>query len=171
MKIITTIAAFFDRSINLLAYLARYLVMFQMLGVTGDVVGRYFLHKPIVGAVEVTEVMILWITFLGAAWLLKEGGHVKMEIVASRFKPRVQTTINMITYIVSALACLLLVWYGIRVTAEAFRAGTLQAGLINIPTSLVIIIIPIGSFLLFIQYVRAAYGNWKGMKVQSTFEI
>ncbi len=162
MKKITRATAVFDRSMDLLSYLARVFVILQVLLVTGDVVGRYFFRKPIIGAVEITEVMILWIAFLGAAWLLKEGGHVRMEIVVSRLKPEAQTVLNIITSIMSAIVCLVLVWYGIRVTADAFRAGTLQAGLIGIPTSLVIIIIPIGSFLLFIQYIRVTYGYWTG---------
>ncbi len=170
-KLITKVTAFFDRTIGLLAFLARIIVCLMMLGVTTEVITRYFLHRPITGVIEVTEVMILWIVFLGAAWLLREDGHVRMEIVVSRLKPAVQTSLNIITSIISAIICLILVRYGAEVTMKVLQDGTRQEGLIGIPTSIVIIIIPLGSLLLFIQYVRRAYGYWKGTQKTTVTDL
>ena len=168
MKSLTKVTAVFDRIINLLAFLARIIVLLMMLAVTNEVFTRYFLHRPILGVIEVTETMILWVVFLGATWLLREDGYVRMEIVVSRLKPAVQTLLTIITSIIGAIICLVLVRYGAEVTMKVLQDGTRQEGLIGIPTSIVIIIIPIGSLLLFIQYSRRAYGYWKKLRTTAT---
>ena len=59
---------------------------------------RYFLNRPLVWVLELTEYALLWVTFLGAAWLLRQGGHVQVDVIVDfmsrRWKKRcaVKTT-------------------------------------------------------------------------------
>jgi TRAP-type C4-dicarboxylate transport system permease small subunit len=128
-----------------------------MLSVNAEVIMRYFLRSPLVWVVEISEVLLLFITFLGAAWVLKKEGHVKMDIVLSRFKPRAQAMANVVTSILSAIVVSLLVWYGILVTLEHYQRGLYQPTLLEIPNAAVLFIIPLGALLLVIQLIRRAY--------------
>ena len=100
MKILMKVTNSFDGALNATGFLASILLGFIMCSVTAEVVARHFLGISISWwMVETTEYMLLYITFLGAAWVLRKEGHVKMDLLLSRFKPRDQDTVNIITSI------------------------------------------------------------------------
>lgn len=111
MKLLTKSGTIFNRIISAAIVLAGVLLVFVMLSVNAEVVMRYFMRTPLVWVVEVSETLLLFITFLGAAWVLKNEGHVKMDIVLNRLKPRAQVVVNVTTSILSIIAVLLFVWY------------------------------------------------------------
>ena len=166
MKLLTKVTAIFDRTIGSLAALASFLIIFIAVSVSTAVVMRYFLERPIFWVVEVSGYSLLYITFLAAAWLLKEEGHVKMDLLLNRLKPRTQALLNMITSIISAIALLIVVRYSARATWEYFQNDYYVPGLLEPPQWAILVIIPIGSLLLSIQFLRRTYGyliNWRAL--------
>ncbi len=135
-----------------------------MLAVDAQVVSRYFFNRPILGVLEFSEIGLLYITFLGAAWLLKKEGHVKIEMMLIRLKPRHQTVINIITSVICVIILLIITWYGSYITFEHYRQGIYRVSLLHTPTAPVLIIIPVGSFLLSIQFLRRTYGFIKKLE-------
>lgn len=158
MKLLKKITAISDRIIELAALLAAILIVLTMLAINADVVWMHLLGGSIIWVLEIATFCLLYITFLGAAWLLKREGHVKMDLVLTRLKPRAQATLNVITSIFGIIICLVLVWWGVKVTWEHFQEGYYIRSLINYPTWVLIAIIPVGSFLFFIQFLRRTYG-------------
>ena len=164
MKLIAKLSSIFDRIISLFAFLAGVIIIFMMMSVCAGVVMRYFFNQPLVWEVEVNEVALLFVTFLGTAWVLKREGHVKMEIVVDRLSPRSQNVVDVFTSTISAILLLFFVWYGTLVTWDHFQRGLYQATALSIPNAAVLFIIPVGSFLLCIQFLRRARGfltSWK----------
>ncbi len=147
-----------DKAINLMAFFAGGMLVLTMLGVASDVVFRYFLNRPIAWMGEITEYILLYITFLGAAWLLRREGHVKVDMVLNNLNPRTRSLLNVITSIVGALACLALVWWGGVTTLDHFQRGQLFYKILEVPKFAIYIIIPVGSFFLFFQFLRRARG-------------
>jgi TRAP-type C4-dicarboxylate transport system permease small subunit len=99
------------------------------------------------------------------AWVLKIEGHVKIDLVVNRLNPRNQCVVNSITSILGAITCLVLLWYGTKVSWEFFERGTITNTILELPSAPLFAIVPIGSFLLFIQFLRRSYGylkSWKG---------
>ncbi len=158
MKAVRKITAIFDRTNNLLAVLAGVLVVFIMLGTAADVLARYLLGTSILWMFEIVEYSLLFITFLAAAWLLREEGHVKMDLVLNRLKPGASTLLNIITSILSALICLVITWYGVEISWSNFQKGIVLGTILEPPKFILLAIIPVGSFLLFIQFLRRSYG-------------
>ncbi len=158
MKPATKAGIIFDRAIKSLTWLACVLLTFAILAVSIDVVLRYFFNRPTIWVLEICEYILLYVVFLGAAWVLKEEGHVRVGLVVDRLSPKTQALINMITSIVGALVCLTLTWYGVQVTWNHFVRGVPSIEMLHLPQFLVLMIIPIGSFLLFVQFLRRSYG-------------
>jgi len=158
MKLVTKATAIFDRIIGLLALLAALILVFTMLSVGAEVVARYFLGSPIRWVVEITEYLLLFMTFLATAWVLKGEGHVKMDLVLTRLKPEAQSVVNIITSTICVIMCLVLTWYGVKVVWDHVQIGYHLSTRLAPPSSLIISIIPIGSFLLSIQFLRRTYG-------------
>ena len=169
MKLVRGVTAIFDYIVSLCGTLVVVLLIFMMLAVSTEVVMRYFLNRPPIWVIEVTEYALLYITFLGAAWLLKREGHVKMDLVLNRLNPRTQTLVNIVTSVFGAIICLVLTWYGVKVTWDHFQLGSFLSTILRPPSFLIVAIIPVGSFLLFIQFLRRTYqylGMWRASRVQ-----
>ena len=161
------LTAIFDNIIKYLYVLAGILAICVMFTVCTDVVMRYFLHRPLEWSVRFTEISLLYVTFLGTAWVLKKEGHVKVDAVLTQLSPRAQTLLNLVTSIIGVMICLLITWYGAKVTVDHFLRGSFFVGIPEWPSAPVIAIVPIGSFLLFIQFLRRSAGfmaSWKQMK-------
>lgn len=159
MKLTTKAGTIFDRTVGLLAVLGAVLIVFTMLSITWEVfVARFLLDRPQMWVVEISEYSLLFITFLGTAWVLKRDGHVKMDLVLTRLNPRAQLVMNTITSTVGAIICLALTWYGARATWNAFQLGLYVMSILEPPRAVIFAIIPIGCFLLSIQFLRIIYG-------------
>lgn len=158
MKLVRKLDAIFERAITIPVLLAATLLIFLMLIVSTEVTMRLFVKRSIWWMPEVTEISLLYITFLTTAWVLKKERHVKMDIVLSRLSSRARAVMNIITSIIAAVCCLVVTWYGVVVTWEYFQGGHYIWGVLRTPTFLVLAIIPMGTFLLFVQFLRRTNG-------------
>lgn len=160
--------AIFDRIVAFLAFLAGILTIFIMLFISVEVAARYFLRAPITGVTELSEFSLLWVVFLGSAWVLKKDRHVGIDTVLNRLRPNTRRVVNICTSFLGAIVSLVLFWYGLTVTLAAFAEGTMEQGMFHIQMAYVLIIIPIGSLPLSIQFLRRAYEYWKGLRETKT---
>ena len=67
--------------------------------------------------------------------------------------------LNMVMSIVGALMCLLLSWLGVLITIDLFQRGIFYPMTIELPMGALVAVIGPGAFLLFIQFLKRAYGN------------
>ena len=144
----------FDRTLNVMTFLAGILLIFIMLSVCMEVILRSFINRPQIWVTEVTECLLLYITFLGTAWLLREEGHVKVDLVLNRLKPQTTAFLGIISSIMGVLVSITLTIYGFNVTWDYFQRGIYTPTALEIPVYLILLIIPIGSLMLFIQFIR-----------------
>ena len=158
--------AIFDHTINFLAYLSGATIVLVTLLIFTDVTVRAsFRGVSLPWVIEISEYLMIYITFLGTTWLLKREGHVKMDLVVNRLTPRNQAMLNAATSIIGLILCLTLTWFGALVTWDYFQRGVYRGfGLIRPPIFIFLAIIPVGSFLLSIQFVRRAYGYLIGRR-------
>ena len=166
-QVITKVTAIFDRVIDILAVVAGVTLIYISLFVSADITARSLLHRTIPHVIAITEILLVFIAFLVAAWLLKGEGHVKMDFVLDRFKSEHQCLINLIASILSAITCLVITWYGAEVTLDFFQRGIGLTGTLEIPKAPLLVIIPVGFFLLFIQFLRRGYGyleEWRALR-------
>src|SRR5258707_10984481 len=71
----------FDRAlVPLLGYAAAAVMLFLMLLTCVDVVGRYFLNKPLTGGFELTEVLLASLIFAGLPLVTLRGDHITVDL-------------------------------------------------------------------------------------------
>ena len=161
------IKTIFDRILDYLFIAAGVMLVFSTISVCWMVFSRYFLGRPMGWIVEINEYILLHIAFLVAAWVLRQEGHVKMDIVLEQLSPKIQLAINLFTSIVSTIVCFLFTWFGIKVTLELYQKKAMTVTVLELPKFFFTIVIFFGSFLLVIQFVRRTYGylqNWRGLQ-------
>jgi TRAP-type C4-dicarboxylate transport system permease small subunit len=100
---------------------------------------------------------LLYVTFLGATWLLKREGHVSVDVVVERLNPRARLWFNVIISILIGALCLVMAFSGVSATLNVYRRGVFTVTTLEVPLALLVAVIPLGFFLLFIQFLRRAY--------------
>ena len=158
--------AIFNGVLNALALVAAVIILFIMLSIGSDVVMRYFFKQPQIWVLEVTEYALLFMTFLSATWLLRDEGHVKMDLILSLLKPRARKILNTFTTILLAILFIILTWYGTKVTWEQFQNDYFMATPLQAPTGPLMSVIPVGFFLLFIQSLRMLHGYLRNSQTE-----
>ncbi len=164
MKALKGFGTIFDRVIDIIFYVASGLGLVIFFSTCTEIFMRYFLNRPQIWSVEVTEYTMLYITFLGSTWLLREEGHVKMDILIMYLKPKSQALLNSITSILGVIVCSVLIFYGSWSTWLHYQKGLSTFSAMELPKWPFLIVIPFGSLLLFMQFVRRAYGYWEEFK-------
>ena len=155
----------FDWLTNFFAFLAGVLVIAMMLLISYEVVMRYFLHRAPAWAIEVSEHMVFVLAFLGAAWLLKQGGHVRIEIVTSRLNPKAGALLNVATSALGVLIWLAIAWYAGETTWDHFQRGILIYKALSFPKFILFAFISVGSLLFSFEFLRQTYAYIRKWKV------
>jgi len=161
MGLVKKAHVFFDKVVDVLSSLASLLIFLIVMAISFSVATRFLFGVSWVGLVELSAMSLLFITFLGTTWVLKRNGHTTMDFVIKQFNTRTQAFINMITSMICALICLVLVWYGAEVAWARFIKGTYLFSHVNIPDAYFLFIIPVGGFFLFVQFLIRTYGYFK----------
>ena len=155
----------FDRIVNAMAVLAGILMMLTLFLVCGDVSTKLVIGRSLPWVAEIVEYCLLWLTFLGTSWVLKQNAHIRMDMVVDRLNLRYQSLLNVVTSFLGAMVCLIIAWYSARVTWQHFQTGYKLLTFMTVPAALINFIIPIGFLLLTIQFVRRGHGFFKRLAV------
>lgn len=145
-----------DRLYGAMAALGAIAILFMMLAISWAVILRYLWNHPLPWVVEISSYLMLYITFLGTAWLLRKEGHVEVDLFLANAKPRTKALFKGITSLGGAAVGFVLAWKGCLVTIDYFERGVTVMGILNTPQYLLIGIIPIGGLLLGIEFVLRA---------------
>lgn len=159
-----------DRAIDGMAVLAGLSILFVMFSICYEVVTRYFHLNTPAWVTEVTEYLLLYITFLGAPWVLKEDGHVRVDIILGRLPWKTQKAFDLGTSLVGMLICAVLVWYGTKTAWELYERGIPVIKTLAVPKYLLVGIIPLGSLFLILEFMRRARSFFRALGSDETEE-
>ncbi len=115
--------------------------------VTYDVLLRFFLNEPQLFVDDLSSFLLVPIIFLGAGPTFYRGGHIRVDLVTNRLKPKAQRRLRVVTLFVG-LALLVLIAYETLVsTMVAFETGRVSA-VMNYPLWVAMVFIPLGLSLM-----------------------
>jgi C4-dicarboxylate transporter DctQ subunit len=163
-KIISVLDVIYNKCIDYLFHMAEVLVIVMMLVVVADVTIRYTMKGAITWGFEFTEYALAYMTFLGTAWLLRNNGHVKMDVINNVLKPAPKAYLSFVACIILLITCALLLWYGASSTIDNIQNNVMSVKYYSVPKFIFIIIIPISSFLLLIQALKQTVSSYRLLK-------
>ncbi len=144
-----------DRLNDLFSLVAGAVIGFTALIVIYEVVMRYLIKRPTTWVNDISEILLVYCTFLGAAWVLRVGGHIKVDIVVTLMRQRHQVFMGIIQDILSLFFCVVFTWitwasFWDSIVTQERTAG----GLFSVPLWAVYGVIPLGALLLSLQLIR-----------------
>lgn len=146
-----------DAAISACLVAAVLLIVALVACVILEVVMRYFFNLPTRWVTEFSEYALLWLAFLAAAWVLREEGHVRIEMVTENLGPAGQRFMHALTSLVGALVCALFCWVSASYVVNVYGTGELLFKSIQLPKWAVMVIMPPGLALLALQFLRRAF--------------
>jgi TRAP-type C4-dicarboxylate transport system permease small subunit len=108
------ISEFIESKIDILSRLmgivAICILVVMMLFTVLNVVMRAFFNSPIPGDVELIEVWMVCVGFLGLAWCALRGMHISVDLVVTFLPKRIQAVFDSFGYLVGLGICILIAW-------------------------------------------------------------
>ncbi len=115
--------------------------------VTAEVTLRYLFSHSMIFTEELSRYLMVWIVFLGSALAIRDGSHIRIQILVNRLGPRLQQIVKLAAYA-------LIIAFLIFITVEGLKIlpRQLQQMCITIDISLFYfyLAIPVGSILMII---------------------
>lgn len=144
----------FDKLVDGMAGAAALVMVVITIAICREVVMRYFFASPSEWAIPFCEYSLLWMVFLGTTWLLRENGHVAVDVIHAHLPPKIRAGLDVVTHSLAAVAVGVMVLLGSQYTYECVLNGVTDVRAVTVPKAAVFVIIPFGSLLLLIQLLR-----------------
>ena len=154
--------SWFDVLIDALAIVAGALIVLLTALVVVDVAARSLRVFTLPWSLEATEYMLYAVTFLGAPWVLRERGHIAIELVVERLPARGRAFVERLAECAGAAVCAVLFFYACRVVWQSYASGIMVQKSFSFPEWVAyagippVMLILLGIYLRWLAARRAA---------------
>ena len=152
--ILNRAAGWFDLLNRALAAIACAVFVIVALMICTEIVTRATIDVSNPWLVEISEIALLYITFLAAAWVLGNDKHVALDLLLNHLSPRSARHLHLVLSLAAAVACFVVAWFGVLTAIDQYlneiREPTIMAPL----TWWITAVVPFGFTLLGVQFLR-----------------
>ncbi len=164
MKFLEAAISLLDRIGGKVLWTCRWLTILLVAAIAADiflgVFFRYVLNNSLAWYEESAKYMMFWLVFSGAPIVLKQRGHIALDILPRQLAPRLRNFNYLVIYsVVFALMCVF-VWYGYDL---AWKARNQSATTIPITFFWVYLPIPLGCAVMAVISLEFCLIALKGM--------
>jgi TRAP-type C4-dicarboxylate transport system permease small subunit len=140
-----------------LAFLGCAILLVMMFIIVADVVLR---NTPIPGlprglawSNEVSELMLYLITMCVAPWLLRQGQHIRVDIVLQAMPKQLAWYFEWVGDVIGFVCCLVIAWYGAQAAWSSYASGAVNIKTLVTPEWWGLAPLPVVFVLLAIEMV------------------
>jgi TRAP-type C4-dicarboxylate transport system permease small subunit len=134
-------------------YLAAAAMVLAALVTCHGVFTRYVLRDPTVWQTEATVYLLMFVTFVGAAYGLKHRAHVGVDLFIDRLPARAQLVMRLVTAVVCLGVVVVVGWTAYQNWHEAYLFDHRSPTAWRFPLWIAYAIIPLGMLLVALQYI------------------
>lgn len=148
-------SAGFGRLLEALAWVACVMVFAMVMVICLDVLLRNVALVPSMRGLDwsndLTEAMLYLITMCAAPWILRQGQHIRVDIVLRAIPKRTAWYCEWFADLVGLLCCLAMVWYGAKMTLASYTSGAMTIKTLVTPEWWLLAPLPVAFALLSIE--------------------
>ncbi len=145
----------YGRFLDWLAMAGCVVLLAMMLVIVADVALR---NVPIPGlpgslpwSTEVSELMLYVITLCVAPWLLRQGQHIRVDIMLQAIPPRPAWYLELVTDVIGFACCVTIAWYGAQAAWSSYASGAVNIRTLVTPEWWALALLPAVFILLAIE--------------------
>lgn len=147
------LSAWYQRLLDTLMLAGCLLLLIMTVMIGADVVSRNVGAGGVAVSNEFSEDILYLMTLLAAPWLLRQGQHIRVDIILRMLPTRVAWLLEWVGDIVGLLCCLYFVWYGSLNALASYAAGSINIKTLITPEWWTLTPLPIGFALLGIEFI------------------
>ena len=144
----------YDAVLYGMAWCAAALIVAMMAVITIDVVVRNLGYQSSGHFFTFTEYALLLVPCLGAPWLVREKGHVYVEILLMHLGRRKRAALRLAIGIVCIVVCAILAWYGFELTIRNYLGNEKDVRSLDMPRWMVIGFVPLSFAMMATEFLR-----------------
>ena len=103
--------------------------------------------------IELTEYILYGGTFLAAPWVLRQGAHVRVDMVLTALSKKAAVRLEQFIDLIGLGISLVLLFYGAYAVVDAWRGDLVARKTWNFDEWLLLLPIPVSALLLSIEFV------------------
>lgn len=149
----------YDLLVKALAVVAGLLLVWLMVSVVVSVGMRNAGLQPFAWLFTSVEYGMLYITMLGAPWLVREKGHVHIELLTAALPEGVRRATSRVVAALSVLVCLVLAFKGAELVATNIARNDFDVRAYFFPRWILTIAFPVSFGLMAIEFARFVFGE------------
>ena len=161
-----TVESAYGRLLEVLALAACALIFGMTLMICADVLLRNVRIVPgMVGLAwsnEISEAMLYLVTLLTAPWLMRQGQHIRVDIVLRAVPPRFGWALEWIVDVLALVCCAAITYYGARAALFSWQAGSLSIKTLVTPEWWLLSVLPLAFFALTLEMLFRMRRLWLG---------
>lgn len=148
----------YDALLYTMAFLAAVTLVWLMVSVVTSVVMRNIGMQPFAWLFTSAEYGILYMTMLGAPWLVREKGHVHIELVTAALPSNLRRFVSRSVALACVVVCLILAWYGLQLFLTNIERNNYDVRAYYYPRWLLTVTFPIAFSVMAIEFARFVFG-------------
>lgn len=160
------ISDLYAKLLNALAYGACGVLFAMMLMICADVLLRNVALLPGVQGLpwanELTENMLYLITVMAAPWLLRQGRHIRVDIVLRALPRRAAWYCEWVTDVIALGCCVAMTVYGAKAALASHASGALTIKTLITPEWWFLAPLPVAFLLMAIEVLFRMRRLWLG---------
>lgn len=137
-----------------MAWLAGALMVAMMAMIVADVALRNLGYQSSAHFFTFTEYFLLLIPLLGAPWLVREKGHIYIELVIGALAPRRQRVLMMAVLVACVAVAGILAWYGGAITLQDYAANEKDVRSFDMPRWMLMASMPLSFGMMALEFLR-----------------
>jgi TRAP-type transport system small permease protein len=147
-----TLSRWYGHLLDGMVIAAGLLLLFMTMMIGADVFLRNIGAGGIPPSNELSEDSLYLITLLAAPGLLRQGQHIRIDIVLRVLPRRLGWLLEWVGDVIGLICCLFFVWYGAGVAATSFSDGSVSIKTLVLPEWWLLAPMPIAFALLAIEF-------------------
>ena len=147
------LSAAYSRLLDAMMALACLLLLAMALLIGADVISRNLRLGGIAWSNEISEDILYLITLLSAPWLLRQGQHIRVDIVLRALPPRVGWIMEWIGDLLGLACSIYFVWYGLKVLWASYASGAISIKTLVMPEWWLLVPLPVAFVLLAVEFI------------------
>jgi TRAP-type C4-dicarboxylate transport system permease small subunit len=147
------LSQWYGRLLDALMLLACALLFIMTLLIGADVLLRNIGLGGVAPSNEISEDIIYLLTLLAAPGLLRQGQHIRVDIVLRALPTKVGWLLEWLSDILGLICCLYFVWYGWRIVEASFKSGALSIKTLIMPEWWLLAPMPLAFTLLGVEFL------------------
>jgi len=130
--------------------------------ITWEVICRYVLKIPMVWCEQLASYTMVWLAFMSAAIAFRQGAHIGMTILSSRFSGWLKKFVTNLSHLLILFFLVFLVWWGIVHTADV--SSQRSPVVFNISMMWPYLAVPSGALLMIIQEFKVIFDGYENVQ-------